>query len=111
MSTRKKEQAPFKFDVPDVRENIQQAINKLKEGQELTSEEDALLLTPSETAQALSILKGSEVTPRYLSEMIRLGKLEPAMHGPGRSYLYRMSIVRQVKFNPPGRPITKDKTA
>lgn len=106
-----KKQAPFKFDVPDIREGIQGALEKLKKGQELTTEEDDLLLTPAETAQVLSIVKGSKVTSRYIPELIRLNKLEPAMHGPGRSYLYKMRVVRQVKFNPPGRPATKDKSA
>lgn len=101
-----KEQKPFKFDVPDLDEMVKNALKKLESKEELTAEEDALLLTPTATAQALTILKGSEVPVRYLPELIRLGKLQPAMHGPGRSYLYRMSVVKQVQFNPPGRPKT-----
>jgi hypothetical protein len=109
MTDKKREQAPLKFHVPAATELFQQALEKLEKGQQLTAEEDDLSLTPAETAQVLSIIKGSPVSARYVPEMIRLGKIEPAMRGPGRSYLYRMQVVRQVKFNPQGRPSGKTK--
>jgi hypothetical protein len=87
---------------------VQVALEKLKRNKPLTKAEDELLLTPIEVAAILSWKKGTEVSPRYLSQMIRDGRLEPDSLAGGKSYRYKMSKVRAIQFKPAGRPSTKE---
>lgn len=80
------------------------AIDKFKQCEPLTEEEDALLLTTEQTAEVLSFLRKEPVSTRYLPQLVRDNRLQPAAPGSGRSYLYRFSDVRQVRFGKAGVP-------
>lgn len=90
---------------------VQIVLDKLKKGEPLTEVENELLLTPVEVATILSWKKGSEVSPRYLPQMIRDGRLEPDSLAGGHSYRYKLSNVLQIQFRPPGRPATSSPEA
>lgn len=82
------------------------AIDKLKRGELLTADEDALLLTTAETSEVLTIIRGTgeDVSTRYIPQLVRDNRLQPAAPGSGRSYMYRLGDVRQVRFGEIGRP-------
>lgn len=85
---------------------VRQAIGKLRRGETLNEVENNLLLSTTETAEVLSILRrrveDKDVSPRYLPQLVRDNRLHPAAPGSGRSYLYRMADIQRVRFGKAG---------
>jgi hypothetical protein len=98
------ESLPERKDIDPISHSVQTALNKLQNGEGLTKTEKALLLTPVEVAAVLTWKKGSEVSSRYIPQMIRDKRLKPDSLAGGNSYRYKMSDVLGITFKPAGRP-------
>lgn len=83
---------------------VQKVLEKLRNGKELSSRDLNLLLTPAEVAEVLTWKKGQPVSPRYIPQLLRDGRLEADSMAGGNSYLYKLRKVLEVEFKPAGRP-------
>lgn len=101
----------MKRTITRISEQAQRIIDKVERKDTLTEEEENFLMTPAETAALLTVVKRqqtldakAEVSVKYLSVLMQVGRLTPDSDGGANSYRYRVRVVLKTVFNPRGNP-------
>lgn len=90
-------------------------LDKIARGEQLTRSDLATEVTPSEVAAIWSVKYKTGISPRYVREVKRAGRIEPSKEwGKGPTYrcLYKVREIVGIEVgHQRGRPVKREKTA
>jgi hypothetical protein len=97
-----------------IRDEVATILDKIARGEQLTRSDLGLEITPSEVAAIWSVKNRTDISPRYVREVRRNGRIEPSQEwGKGSSYrcLYKVREIINIEVgHQRGRPSKKAKS-